>query len=96
VRIQAAFTGNADDYGSVSAVYIQGVNTADTATTLAATPADVYACTHAWWGPDGPADDPLGSDQAALHQSRARILAAATVIVPGHGPAFRPGPDTPR
>jgi glyoxylase-like metal-dependent hydrolase (beta-lactamase superfamily II) len=56
----------------------------------------VYACTHAWWGPDGPADDPLGTDQAALHQSRARILAAATVIVPGHGPAFRPGPDTPR
>ena len=24
-------------------------------TTLAATPDGVYACTHAWWGPDGPA-----------------------------------------
>jgi glyoxylase-like metal-dependent hydrolase (beta-lactamase superfamily II) len=56
----------------------------------------VYACTHAWWGPDGPADDPLGTDQAALHQSRARILEVATVIVPGHGPAFRPGPHTPQ
>ena len=71
-------------------------HTAEDITTLAATPDDVYACTNAWWGPDGPADDPLGTDQAALHQSRARILAVATVIVPGHGPAFRPGPDTPR
>lgn len=71
-------------------------HTAQDITTLAATPADVYACTHAWWGPDGPAEDPLGTDQAALGQSRARILEVATVIVPGHGPAFRPGPDTPR
>ncbi len=71
-------------------------HTAEDITTLAATPGDVYACTHAWWGPDGPADDPLGTDQDALHQSRAAILAVATVIVPGHGPAFRPGPGTPR
>ena len=40
--------------------------------------------------------DPLGADQAALETSRERILAVATVIVPGHGPAFRPGPATPR
>ena len=71
-------------------------HTAEDITTLAATPDGVYACTHAWWGPDGPAEDPLGTDQAALHQSRARILEAATVIIPGHGPAFRPGPHTPR
>jgi glyoxylase-like metal-dependent hydrolase (beta-lactamase superfamily II) len=60
-------------------------------TTLAATPDDIYACTHAWWGPDGPAVDPLGASQPALEASRQRILAAASVIVPGHGPAFRPG-----
>ena len=71
-------------------------HTAEDITTLAATSGDVYACTHAWWGPAGPADDPLATDQGALHQSRARILEVATVIVPGHGPAFRPGPDTPR
>jgi glyoxylase-like metal-dependent hydrolase (beta-lactamase superfamily II) len=70
-------------------------HTAEDITTLAATPDDVYACTHAWWGPDGPAEDPLGTDQAALRRSRARILEVATVIVPGHGPAFRPGPHTP-
>src|SRR4029079_13029899 len=68
----------------------------DDITTLAATPDGVYACTHAWWGPDGPAVDPLAADAASLERSRQRILALATVIVPGHGPAFRPGPDTPR
>jgi glyoxylase-like metal-dependent hydrolase (beta-lactamase superfamily II) len=64
--------------------------------TLAATPEGVYACTHAWWGPDGPAEDPLATAAPELAASRERILAAATVIIPGHGPAFRPGPDTPR
>ncbi len=65
-------------------------HTAEDITTLAATPDGVYACTHAWWGPDGPDQDPLATDQAALDASRRRILAVATVIVPGHGPAFRP------
>jgi glyoxylase-like metal-dependent hydrolase (beta-lactamase superfamily II) len=67
-------------------------HTAEDITTLAATADGVYACTHAWWGPDGPEEDPLASDQQALRASRERILAVATVIVPGHGPAFRPGP----
>jgi glyoxylase-like metal-dependent hydrolase (beta-lactamase superfamily II) len=70
-------------------------HTAEDITTLAAGPDDVYACTHAWWGPGGPAVDPLGTDQAALHRSRAAILEVATVIIPGHGPAFRPTPQTP-
>ena len=66
-------------------------HTAEDITTLAATPDGVYACTHAWWTPDGPEEDPLATDQASLAASRDRILAVATVIVPGHGPAFRPG-----
>jgi glyoxylase-like metal-dependent hydrolase (beta-lactamase superfamily II) len=81
--------------GSVRLVPAPGHTNEDIAT-LAATPDGVYACTHAWWGPDGPAVDPLGTDQTALHASRERILAVASVIVPGHGPAFRPGPGTPR
>lgn len=71
-------------------------HTAQDVTTLAATADGVYACTHAWWGPDGPAEDPLATDLGALHASREAILAVAAVIVPGHGPAFRPGPGTPR
>ncbi len=65
-------------------------HTSEDITTLAATPDGVYACTHAWWGPDGPTVDPLATDQRALAGSRKYILAAAAVIVPGHGPAFRP------
>ena len=71
-------------------------HTAEDITTLAATAEGVYACTHAWWAPDGPAEDPLATVPGALHASRERILAVATVILPGHGPAFRPGPETPR
>jgi glyoxylase-like metal-dependent hydrolase (beta-lactamase superfamily II) len=65
-------------------------------TTLAATANGVYACTHAWWGPDGPAEDPFAPDPAVLAASRARILAVAAVIIPGHGPAFVPDASTPR
>jgi glyoxylase-like metal-dependent hydrolase (beta-lactamase superfamily II) len=65
-------------------------------TTLAATADGVYACTHAWWGADGPAQDPFAPDQAVLAASRARILAVAAVIIPGHGPAFVPDQSTPR
>jgi glyoxylase-like metal-dependent hydrolase (beta-lactamase superfamily II) len=65
-------------------------------TTLAATPGGVHACTHAWWGADGPAQDPFAPDPAVLAASRARILAVAKVIIPGHGPAFVPDSSTPR
>jgi glyoxylase-like metal-dependent hydrolase (beta-lactamase superfamily II) len=71
-------------------------HTAQDITTLAATPGGVHACTHAWWGADGPADDPFSPDPQALAASRARILALASVIIPGHGPAFVPGQSTPR
>jgi glyoxylase-like metal-dependent hydrolase (beta-lactamase superfamily II) len=50
----------------------------------------VYAMTHLWWHQDRtPEIDPLGSDQAAIERGRARVLAAADVVIPGHGPAFR-------
>jgi len=71
-------------------------HTAEDITTLAATADGVYACTHAWWGAAGPPQDPFAPDQATLAASRARILGLATVIVPGHGPAFVPDASTPR
>ena len=49
------------------------------------------ALTHAWWFADmTPVEDPLAWDQDALERSRARLLEVADVVVPGHGPAFRP------
>ena len=47
--------------------------------------------THAWWFADmTPVQDPLAWDQDALDRSRERILGIADIVVPGHGPAFRP------
>ena len=50
----------------------------------------VYALTHLWWRPDRtPEEDPLAADQAAIDAQRARVLAAADIVIPGHGGAFR-------
>jgi glyoxylase-like metal-dependent hydrolase (beta-lactamase superfamily II) len=65
-------------------------------TTVVGTPSDVHALTHLWWTADGPADDPYASDRELLRDQRERILDLATVIVPGHGAAFRPNDSTPR
>jgi glyoxylase-like metal-dependent hydrolase (beta-lactamase superfamily II) len=49
----------------------------------------VYAMTHLWWGADRtPEIDPFASDQAAIERGRARVLAAADIVIPGHGGAF--------
>lgn len=59
-------------------------------TTLVGTADGVVACTHVWWADGGPRVDPRASDQAVLERSRERVLAIADVVVPGHGPAYRP------
>ncbi|MGZ6213936.1 MAG: MBL fold metallo-hydrolase [Candidatus Limnocylindria bacterium] len=67
-------------------------HTNEDATLLVETDAGVVACTHAWWHADRtPEVDPLADDQAALEVSRARILAMADVVVPGHGEPFATG-----
>jgi len=49
----------------------------------------VYAMTHLWWKQDRtPEIDPLGDDQAAIEVGRARVLATADIVIPGHGSAF--------
>jgi glyoxylase-like metal-dependent hydrolase (beta-lactamase superfamily II) len=50
----------------------------------------VYAITHLWWrGDRTPEIDPLADDQSALERSRARVLAAVDIVIPGHGEPFR-------
>jgi glyoxylase-like metal-dependent hydrolase (beta-lactamase superfamily II) len=66
-------------------------HTAEDISTVASAPDGVYVCTHAWWSADGPEEDPLGADQAALADSRKLLLGFADVIIPGHGAPFRPG-----
>jgi glyoxylase-like metal-dependent hydrolase (beta-lactamase superfamily II) len=65
--------------------------------TLVTTDGGLVVCTHLWWRADGPAEDPRAADLPALHDGRRRILELDPVaVVPGHGPAFRPGEHTPR
>ena len=66
-------------------------HTSEDISTVASTADGVYACTHAWWFAAGPEEDPLGTDAAALKASRDLLLKVASVIIPGHGAAFRPG-----
>jgi glyoxylase-like metal-dependent hydrolase (beta-lactamase superfamily II) len=66
-------------------------HTAEDISTVASAANGVYVCTHAWWSADGPEEDPLGADQAALADSRRLLLTFANVIIPGHGAPFRPG-----
>jgi glyoxylase-like metal-dependent hydrolase (beta-lactamase superfamily II) len=67
-------------------------HTAEDISTVSATADGVYVCTHAWWTAKGPKNDPLATDAAALAASRELLLSFATVIIPGHGAPFRPGP----
>jgi glyoxylase-like metal-dependent hydrolase (beta-lactamase superfamily II) len=64
-------------------------------TTLVGTAQGLVACTHLWWSSSGPADDPYAPDRELLRAGRKRVLAETSLIVPGHGPAFRPESSTP-
>ncbi len=65
-------------------------------TVLVGTPDQVVALTHLWWMAEGPLEDPFAPDTDLLATQRRRVLGLADLVVPGHGPAFVPGPDTPR
>ena len=64
-------------------------------TTLAATAQGVVVFTHLWHSATDPLDGRRPATRSSLRAARGRVLAVATRIVPGHGPSFRPGPDTP-
>lgn len=71
-------------------------HSAEDISTVAGTPGGVVVFTHLWWTEATPAEDPYAPDPALLHASRARVLAFADLIVPGHGAPFRPSATTPR
>ena len=81
---------------SVSLMRTPG-HTAEDITTLARTADGLVAFTHVWWSATTPVEDPLATDPAALHASRAKLLELGLhLVVPGHGAPFEPGPSTPR
>jgi glyoxylase-like metal-dependent hydrolase (beta-lactamase superfamily II) len=65
-------------------------------TVLVGTPEHVAALTHLWWTATGPRDDPYAPDAGLLAEQRARVLALADLVVPGHGEPFVPDERTPR
>jgi glyoxylase-like metal-dependent hydrolase (beta-lactamase superfamily II) len=79
---------------SVQLLFTPGHSLQDV-TTLVGTAEDVVALTHLWWASDGPADDRHAPDREQLRLQRERVLDVAGLVVPGHGPAFRPDASTP-
>ncbi|ROQ99715.1 glyoxylase-like metal-dependent hydrolase (beta-lactamase superfamily II) [Streptomyces sp. 2132.2] len=72
-------------------------HSAEDITLLAGTEAGVVAFAgDLWWHADGPVEDPVAPDREVHRASRVRVLAAAALIVPGHGSPFRPDDNTPR
>ncbi|MEU6485084.1 MBL fold metallo-hydrolase [Streptomyces sp. NPDC046887] len=72
-------------------------HSAEDITLLAGTESGVVAFAgDLWWHADGPADDPVAPDREVLRASRLRVLAAADLIVPGHGGPFKGDDSTPR
>jgi glyoxylase-like metal-dependent hydrolase (beta-lactamase superfamily II) len=80
---------------SIRLIRVPGHSAEDIAL-VAGTGQGITVFTHLWWTDDFPIDDPYSPDLSALRSSRARVLAFADVIVPGHGAAFKPGSATPR
>jgi len=83
----------ADEFRLSGSVWLMATpgHTAEDITTLVETSDGLVACTHLWWSEQGPVQDPLAEDQAALEHSRARLLELEpSLIVPGHGAPFRP------
>ncbi|MEO5964699.1 MAG: MBL fold metallo-hydrolase [Candidatus Limnocylindrales bacterium] len=73
-----------------SELWLTPGHTEEDATLIVEADDAVYAMTHLWWRADRtPEEDPLASDQASIELNRARVLAAADIVIPGHGGAFR-------
>jgi glyoxylase-like metal-dependent hydrolase (beta-lactamase superfamily II) len=80
---------------NVSLIRVPGHTMEDIAL-IAETADGTVVCTHCWFSATIPIEDPTAEDAKQLHGSRARILEIADIIVPGHGPLFRPDETTPR
>jgi glyoxylase-like metal-dependent hydrolase (beta-lactamase superfamily II) len=62
-------------------------HTREDITTMVETEAGTLAMTHLWWNANS-AGDPRAFDVDQLNHHRGRVLKEATIIIPGHGPAF--------
>jgi glyoxylase-like metal-dependent hydrolase (beta-lactamase superfamily II) len=70
-------------------------HTAEDLATIIGTPDGVVVCTHSWFHATSAIADEDPESEDGLRASRSWILEIADLIVPGHGPAFRPVATTP-
>jgi glyoxylase-like metal-dependent hydrolase (beta-lactamase superfamily II) len=70
-------------------------HSAEDISTVVGTPEGVVVLTHLWWTETVPVEDPFAPDPELLHASRARVLAIADRVIPGHGAPFTPTEATP-
>lgn len=71
-------------------------HTAEDLALIAGTPEGVAVTTHSWFRADSKVENEEPEDAEQLRESRRSILEVADLIIPGHGPAFRPTEATPR
>jgi glyoxylase-like metal-dependent hydrolase (beta-lactamase superfamily II) len=71
-------------------------HTAEDLVLIAGTPKGVVVTTHSWFHADSAVEDEDPEDLEQLRESRRSILDVADLIIPGHGPAFRPSDKTRR
>jgi glyoxylase-like metal-dependent hydrolase (beta-lactamase superfamily II) len=71
-------------------------HTAEDLAVVVGTPEGIAVCTHSFFNAETTVEDESPEDEDALRTSRAAILEVASLIIPGHGPAFRPTAETPR
>jgi glyoxylase-like metal-dependent hydrolase (beta-lactamase superfamily II) len=71
-------------------------HTAQDLAVVVGTPDGIVVCTHSFFNDATTGEDEDPDDPEALHASRAAILEVADLIIPGHGPAFRPTASTSR
>lgn len=71
-------------------------HTAQDLAVVIGTPDGIVVCSHSFFNDSTTVDDEAPDDPDALHASRAAILAVADLIIPGHGPAFKPTASTSR
>ena len=82
--------GEGHHLGPRSTLWLTPGHTEEDASLVVEADDAVDAMTHLWWREDrSPEVDPLAADQSQIETHRARILAVADVVVPGHGSAFR-------
>jgi glyoxylase-like metal-dependent hydrolase (beta-lactamase superfamily II) len=82
--------GDGFELGPHSKLWLTPGHTEQDASLVVEAADGVYAMTHLWWFSDRtPEIDPVAPDQSILESSRARVLATADIVVPGHGAPFR-------